>query len=37
MGRLLGAVEMCNNNGTCRQMLSGMMCPSYRATNDEHT
>ena len=30
-----GAVEMCNNNGTCRQMFAGTMCPSYRATKDE--
>jgi FAD/FMN-containing dehydrogenase/Fe-S oxidoreductase len=30
-----GAVEMCNNNGACRQMTNGTMCPSYRATRDE--
>ena len=30
-----GAVEMCNNNGTCRKMFAGTMCPSYRATKDE--
>ena len=30
-----GAVEMCNNNGACRQMASGTMCPSYRATQNE--
>jgi FAD/FMN-containing dehydrogenase/Fe-S oxidoreductase len=30
-----GAVEMCNNNGACRQFVSGTMCPSYRATRDE--
>ena len=29
------AVEMCNNNGTCRKTLAGTMCPSYRATLDE--
>lgn len=29
------AVEMCNGNGVCRQILSGTMCPSYRATRDE--
>lgn len=29
------AVEMCNNNGTCRKMSGGTMCPSYRATRDE--
>ena len=34
-GALLGAVEMCNNNGTCRAMHAGVMCPSYRATRDE--
>jgi FAD/FMN-containing dehydrogenase/Fe-S oxidoreductase len=33
--RLLGAVEMCNNNGTCRGFDAGVMCPSYRATRDE--
>ena len=30
-----GAVEMCNNNGTCRKMNAGTMCPSYRVTKDE--
>lgn len=30
-----GAVEMCNNNGTCRQLSAGTMCPSYRVTRDE--
>jgi len=34
-GGLLGAVEMCNNNGTCRKFSVGVMCPSYRATRDE--
>jgi FAD/FMN-containing dehydrogenase/Fe-S oxidoreductase len=34
-GGLLGAVEMCNNNGTCRKFDAGTMCPSYRATRDE--
>ncbi|MFC3694458.1 FAD-binding and (Fe-S)-binding domain-containing protein [Chenggangzhangella methanolivorans] len=29
------AVEMCNNNGTCRKMTGGTMCPSYRVTKDE--
>ena len=29
------AVEMCNNNGTCRKTLAGTMCPSYRATLEE--
>ena len=35
LGGLLGAVEMCNNNGTCRSFDAGVMCPSYRATHDE--
>ncbi|KQU50671.1 lactate dehydrogenase [Bosea sp. Leaf344] len=30
-----GAVEMCNNNGTCRKMSGGTMCPSWRATQEE--
>jgi Fe-S oxidoreductase len=34
-GGLLGAAEMCNNNGTCRKAAGGVMCPSYRATRDE--
>jgi Fe-S oxidoreductase len=34
-GRLLGAVEMCNNNGACRSFDAGVMCPSFRATRDE--
>jgi FAD/FMN-containing dehydrogenase/Fe-S oxidoreductase len=34
-GGLLGAVEMCNNNGTCRAFSAGNMCPSYRITRDE--
>ena len=34
-GGLLGAVEMCNNNGTCRKLHVGSMCPSYRVTLDE--
>jgi FAD/FMN-containing dehydrogenase/Fe-S oxidoreductase len=29
------AVEMCNNNGACRQTLSGVMCPSFRVTSEE--
>ncbi len=32
---MLGAVEMCNNNGTCRAFDAGVMCPSYRVTRDE--
>ncbi len=34
-GGFQGAVEMCNNNGACRQMAGGVMCPSYRVTRDE--
>ncbi|HLZ68142.1 MAG TPA: FAD-linked oxidase C-terminal domain-containing protein [Aliidongia sp.] len=34
-GGFLGAVEMCNNNGTCRKSDPGVMCPSFRATEDE--
>lgn len=34
-GGFLGAAERCNNNGACRQTLSGVMCPSYRVTRDE--
>ena len=29
------AVEMCNNNGHCRKLDLGVMCPSYRVTRDE--
>ena len=35
LGGMLGAVEMCNNNGTCRSFDAGVMCPSFRVTNDE--
>ncbi len=35
LGGMLGAVEMCNNNGACRSFDAGVMCPSYRATRDE--
>jgi Fe-S oxidoreductase len=34
-GGFLGAVEMCNNNGACRKLEGGAMCPSYRVTRDE--
>src|SRR6516165_6616003 len=34
-GGFQGAVEMCNNNGACRALAGGVMCPSYRATLDE--
>lgn len=30
-----GAVEMCNNNGACRKLTDGVMCPSYRVTRNE--
>jgi len=30
-----GAIEMCNNNGACRKLSGGVMCPSYRVTRDE--
>jgi FAD/FMN-containing dehydrogenase/Fe-S oxidoreductase len=29
------AVEMCNNNGHCRKLDAGTMCPSYRVTRNE--
>ena len=32
---LAKAVEMCNNNGHCRKLDAGTMCPSYRVTKDE--
>ena len=34
-GGLQGAVEMCNNNGACRKLVGGVMCPSFRITGDE--
>jgi Fe-S oxidoreductase/FAD/FMN-containing dehydrogenase len=34
-GALQGAVEMCNNNGACRKLRGGAMCPSYRVTRNE--
>ncbi len=34
-GGFQGAVEMCNNNGACRKLVGGTMCPSYRATRNE--
>jgi FAD/FMN-containing dehydrogenase/Fe-S oxidoreductase len=34
-GGFQGAIEMCNNNGTCRKLEGGVMCPSYRATRNE--
>jgi len=34
-GGFQGAIEMCNNNGACRVLAGGVMCPSYRVTRDE--
>ncbi len=34
-GGFQGAVEMCNNNGACRALQGGVMCPSYRVTLNE--
>ena len=34
-GGFQGAVEMCNNNGACRKLAGGVMCPSYRVTRKE--
>jgi len=34
-GGFQGAVEMCNNNGACRKLSGGSMCPSFRATRNE--
>ena len=34
-GGFQGAVEMCNNNGACRKLVGGVMCPSFRITGDE--
>ena len=34
-GQFSDAVEMCNNNGACRKLDSGVMCPSYRVTKEE--
>lgn len=34
-GGFLGAVEMCNNNGACRSLRGGVMCPSFRAARTE--
>lgn len=34
-GGFQGAVEMCNNNGACRKLKGGTMCPSYRVTKNE--
>ena len=34
-GGFQGAVEMCNNNGECRKLTGGVMCPSFRITQNE--
>ena len=34
-GSFAGAIEMCNGDGVCRQLLGGAMCPSFQATRDE--
>ena len=34
-GGFAGAAEMCNNNGACRTLGAGVMCPSFRATREE--
>ena len=34
-GGFARAVEACNNNGACRKMNPGVMCPSYRVTREE--
>ncbi len=34
-GGFAQAVEACNNNGACRKMEPGVMCPSYRVTREE--
>jgi len=32
---IVAAAEMCNNNGACRKLHGGAMCPSYRVTRNE--
>ena len=34
-GGLAAAVARCDNNGACRKLDAGVMCPSYRVTLDE--
>ena len=34
-GGFARALEACNNNGACRALDAGVMCPSFRATRDE--
>src|SRR3981189_2520497 len=34
-GGFQGAADVCNNNGACRKLEGGVMCPSYRTTRNE--
>ena len=34
-GGFARAVELCNGNGACRNLLSGSMCPSFMVTREE--
>ena len=34
-GHFVRNVEACNNNGACRKLHDGVMCPSYRVTREE--
>ncbi len=34
-GGIAGAIEMCSGVGACRKRLSGTMCPSFMATQEE--
>ena len=34
-GSFASATEMCNNNGACRKRDAAVMCPSFRATDNE--
>ena len=34
-GGFARAVEACDNNGACRKLDAGVMCPSYRVTREE--
>src|SRR5919106_955572 len=34
-GGFLGAAEMCNKTAPCRKAAGGVMCPSFRLTDDE--
>jgi FAD/FMN-containing dehydrogenase/Fe-S oxidoreductase len=35
-GGFFRSIELCNGAGVCRKTQGGAMCPSYRATHDEH-